>query len=118
MKVKDVQHGKTTRKSFARIEEILEMPNLLEVQKKSYEWFLAEGLREVFADVASITDYTGNLELSFLDYTMDEAPKYYVSKSARHATQHMQRRSRSVCVCATRRRARSRSRRSSWATSR
>ena len=48
MKVKDVQHGKTTRKSFARIEEILEMPNLIEVQKKSYEWFLDQGLREVF----------------------------------------------------------------------
>ena len=59
MKVKDVQHGKTTRKSFARIEEILEMPNLIEVQKKSYEWFLDQGLREVFDDTASITDYTG-----------------------------------------------------------
>ena len=80
MKVKDVQHGKTTRKSFARIEEILEMPNLIEVQKKSYEWFLAEGLREVFADAASITDYTGNLELSFLDYTMDEEPKYSIDE--------------------------------------
>ena len=57
MKVKDVQHGKTTRKSFARIEEILEMPNLIEVQKKSYEWFLDQGLREVFDDTASITDY-------------------------------------------------------------
>ena len=56
MKVKDVQHGKTTRKSFARINEILEMPNLIEVQKKSYQWFLDEGLREVFADTASITD--------------------------------------------------------------
>ena len=56
MKVKDVQHGKTTRKSFARIEEILEMPNLIEVQKKSYEWFLDQGLREVFDDTASITD--------------------------------------------------------------
>ena len=78
MKVKDVQHGKTTRKSFARINEILEMPNLIEVQKKSYQWFLDEGLREVFADTASITDYTGNLELSFLDYSMDEAPKYSV----------------------------------------
>ena len=87
MKVKDVQHGKTTRKSFARIEEILEMPNLIEVQKKSYEWFLAEGLREVFADTASITDYTGNLELSFLDYSMDEEPKYSIEEcKARDAT--------------------------------
>ncbi len=87
MKVKDVQQGKTTRKSFARINEILEMPNLIEVQKKSYQWFLDEGLREVFADTASITDYTGNLELSFLDYSMDEAPKYSVEEcKARDAT--------------------------------
>ncbi len=87
MKVKDVQHGKTTRKSFARINEILEMPNLIEVQKKSYQWFLDEGLREVFADTASITDYTGNLELSFLDYSMNEEPKYSVEEcKARDAT--------------------------------
>ena len=87
MKVKDVQHGKTTRKSFARIDEILEMPNLIEVQKKSYQWFLDEGLREVFADTASITDYTGNLELSFLDYSMDEEPKYSIEEcKARDAT--------------------------------
>ena len=85
--MKDVQHGKTTRKSFARINEILEMPNLIEVQKKSYQWFLDEGLREVFADTASITDYTGNLELSFLDYSMDEEPKYSVEEcKARDAT--------------------------------
>ena len=76
--VKDVYYGKTLRKSFARHEEILEMPNLLEVQKNSYQWFLDKGLREVFRDVASITDYAGNLELSFIDYTMDEAPKYDV----------------------------------------
>ena len=87
MKVKDVQHGKTTRKSFARIEEILEMPNLIEVQKKSYEWFLDQGLREVFDDTASITDYTGNLELSFLDFSMDEEPKYSIEEcKARDAT--------------------------------
>ncbi len=87
MKVKDVQHGKTTRKSFARINEILEMPNLIEVQKKSYQWFLDEGLCEVFADTASITDYTGNLELSFLDYSLDEEPKYSVEEcKARDAT--------------------------------
>ncbi len=87
MKVKDVRHGKTTRKSFARIEEILEMPNLIEVQKTSYQWFLDEGLREVFADTACITDYTGNLELTFLDYSMNEPPKYSVEEcKARDAT--------------------------------
>ena len=86
MMVKDVQHGKTTRKSFARIEEILEMPNLIEIQKKSYEWFLETGLREVFQDVSAITDYTGNLELTFLDYSLDE-PKYSIEEcKARDAT--------------------------------
>ena len=85
--VKDVYFGKTLRKSFARHEEILEMPNLLEVQKNSYQWFLETGLREVFKDVASITDYAGNLELSFIDYSMDEPPKYNVEEcKARDAT--------------------------------
>ena len=85
--VKDVYFGKTLRKSFARHEEILQMPNLLEVQKNSYQWFLDTGLREVFKDVASITDYAGNLELSFIDYSMDEPPKYNVEEcKARDAT--------------------------------
>ncbi|WP_297235280.1 DNA-directed RNA polymerase subunit beta [uncultured Flavonifractor sp.] len=85
--VKDVYFGKTLRKSFARHEEILQMPNLLEVQKNSYKWFLETGLREVFKDVASITDYAGNLELSFIDYSMDEPPKYNVEEcKARDAT--------------------------------
>ena len=85
--VKDVYYGKTLRKSFARYEEILDMPNLLEVQKNSYQWFLDTGLREVFKDVDSITDYAGNLELSFIDYSMDEKPKYDVEEcKARDAT--------------------------------
>ncbi|MEG2118778.1 MAG: DNA-directed RNA polymerase subunit beta, partial [Pseudoflavonifractor sp.] len=85
--VKDVYYGKTLRKSYARHAEVLEMPNLLEVQKNSYQWFLDKGLREVFKDVASITDYAGNLELSFIDYTMDEPPKYSVEEcKSRDAT--------------------------------
>ena len=78
--VKDVMYGKTPRKSFARYQEILEMPNLLEVQKTSYQWFLDTGLREVFKDVGPITDYAGNLELTFVDYSMDEKPKYDVEE--------------------------------------
>ncbi len=78
--VKDVYYGKTLRKSYARHEEILEMPNLLEVQKNSYQWFLDTGLQEVFRDVAAIGDYAGNLELSFIDFTMDEKPKYDVEE--------------------------------------
>ena len=67
MEIKDVKFGKTERKSYAKYQEILSMPYLLKIQKDSYNWFLNEGLREVFRDVAAITDYTGNLELTFLD---------------------------------------------------
>ena len=80
MQIKDVKFGKTERKSYAKYQEILSMPNLLKIQKDSYEWFLNEGLREVFRDVAAISDYTGNLELSFLDYSLDEKPKYTVEE--------------------------------------
>jgi len=84
---RDVIYGKTVRKSFAKSEVIQDMPNLLEIQKDSYKWFLDTGLREVFRDVAAITDYTGNLELTFLDYKMDEKPKYDVEEcKARDAT--------------------------------
>ena len=84
---KDKMYGKTLRKNFARHEESMEIPNLLELQKKSYRWFLDEGLQEVFTDVASITNYAGNLELSFIGYKMDEAPKYDVEEcKARDAT--------------------------------
>ena len=84
---KDKYYGKTVRKNFARHEEVVAMPNLLEIQKDSYKWFLETGLREVFSDVDVISDYAGNLELSFIDYTMDEKPKYDVEEcKARDAT--------------------------------
>ncbi|HPS76433.1 MAG TPA: DNA-directed RNA polymerase subunit beta, partial [Oscillospiraceae bacterium] len=84
---KDVLYGKTLRKSFARSQEIQDMPNLLEIQKNSYRWFLDTGLREVFKDVDVVTDYSGNLELSFVDYSMDEKPKYTIEEcKARDAT--------------------------------
>ena len=78
--VRDQLFGKTVRKSYAKYEEILEMPNMLKIQKDSYEWFLKEGLREVFKDVGSITDFSGKLELSFLDFSMDEKPKYTIEE--------------------------------------
>ena len=85
--VKDVMFGKTLRKSFAKYDEILEMPDLLRIQKDSYAWFLDEGLKEVFRDVDAITDYSGNLELTFLDFSMKEMPKYTVEEcKARDAT--------------------------------
>ena len=80
VKVKDVQLGKTTRKSFGKINEVMEMPNLIEVQKNSYRWFLDVGLKEVFRDISEIVDYSGNLVLEFIDYTMDEEPKYTVAE--------------------------------------
>ncbi len=84
---KEVLYGKTRRMSYARVDEIMEMPNLLEIQKSSYKWFLDTGLHEVFRDVDSVTDYTGNLELSFIDYSMDEPPKYSEEEcKARDAT--------------------------------
>ncbi|MCI9528432.1 MAG: DNA-directed RNA polymerase subunit beta [Angelakisella sp.] len=78
--VKPVQQGKTTRMSFARIDEVLGMPNLIEVQKNSYQWFLDEGLKAVFRDVSSITDYQGNLVLDFIGYRLDDKPKYTIAE--------------------------------------
>ncbi len=77
---KEIWYGKTLRRSFAKVQEVQDMPNLLEIQKDSYKWFLDTGLRDVFKDVAAIGDYTGNLELTFLDYKMDEPPKYSVEE--------------------------------------
>ncbi len=77
---KDKYYGKTLRKNFARYEEIMEMPNLLDIQKSSYRWFLEKGLREVFADVGAITDNSGTLELRFIDFSMSEPPKYDVEE--------------------------------------
>ena len=73
---KPVKLGKNIRQSFAHIDEVAEMPNLIEVQKNSYQWFLDEGLKAVFKDISSITDYQGNLQLDFIDFTLDDKPKY------------------------------------------
>ena len=79
MVIKPVKLGKTERMSFAKIDEVIDMPNLIEIQKKSYQWFLEEGLKEVFRDVSGITDYTGNFVLDFLDYELDvDHPNYSV----------------------------------------
>ena len=78
--VKPVKLGRNTRMSYSKIREALEMPNLIEVQKNSYQWFLDEGLREVFRDISPITDYTGNLILDFVDYSLDDTPKYSVEE--------------------------------------
>ena len=78
--VTEKQVGKNTRLSFGKINEVLQMPNLIEVQKNSYNWFRTEGLREVFRDVAAITDFNGNLQLSFIDFKIDDTPKYTIAE--------------------------------------
>jgi DNA-directed RNA polymerase subunit beta len=75
-----VQFGRRKRRSYARIREVLDIPNLIEIQQKSYEWFLEEGLREMFQDISPIQDFTGNLVLEFIDYSLGE-PKYTVDDS-------------------------------------
>ena len=72
--------GKNVRMNFGKINEVLEMPNLIEVQKNSYNWFREKGLKEVFRDVSSITDYNGNLVLNFVDYRIDDTPKYSIAE--------------------------------------
>ena len=78
--VKPVQMGKNTRMTFSKINEVIDMPNLIEIQKESYNWFVTKGLKEVFDDMSAITDYSGNLVLSFIDYHIDENPKYSVTE--------------------------------------
>ena len=76
-----VQVGKKVRMSYSKIDEVQDIPNLIELQKESYDWFLDEGLREVFADISPIEDYTGNLILEFVDFYLEETPKYDVEES-------------------------------------
>ena len=78
--VKPISLGNNTRMTFSKINEVIDMPNLIEIQKDSYKWFVEEGLKEVFRDMEAITDYSGNLQLSFIDYRFDENPKYDVGE--------------------------------------
>ena len=88
--VKPVQLGKNTRMSFSKINEVIDMPNLIEIQKDSYKWFVEEGLREVFDEMSSITDYTGNLVLDFIDYRMDSQPKYSVKEGFKRTLEYIE----------------------------
>ena len=80
VEVKDVKRGTRTRKSFGKIKEVMDMPNLIELQKKSFEWFATDGLREVFRDMSEITDFSGNLVLEFIGFRMDEPTKYPIEE--------------------------------------
>ena len=78
--VKPVKLGGNERMTFSKINEVIDMPNLIEIQKDSYKWFVEEGLKEVFRDMAAITDYSGKLQLSFVDYRLEDTPKYDVTE--------------------------------------
>ena len=80
MAPKKVMLGNNERMSFSKIKEVTEMPNLIEVQKNSYQWFIEKGLKEVFEEMSSITDYSENLQLDFIDYRLDDTPKYSVTE--------------------------------------
>ncbi len=80
LNVKEVKLGKTSRMSFAKIEEQLEAPDLIEVQKNSYNWFITDGLKEVFEELEPVTDYSGNLILEFIDFTLEKKPKYTIEE--------------------------------------
>ena len=80
MRIKHQQLGKNVRMSFAKIDEILEMPDLLEIQKKSYKWLVERGISEVLQDVSPIVDYSGNLVIEFVDFSIDQTPKYPVEE--------------------------------------
>ena len=81
MNLKEVKHEKCTRKTFSKIGDFVEMPNLIQVQKDSYNWFIEEGLGEVLKDISPIVDYSGNLVLEFLDYHMEEKTKYTMEEA-------------------------------------
>ena len=79
-RMRSVQLGNETRVSYSKIDEVLEIPNLIEIQKDSYQWFLKEGLKEVFDDVSPIVDYSGNLILEFIDFALESEPKYSIEE--------------------------------------
>ena len=81
MKIRDIQYEKASRKDFAKVGDFIEMPNLIKVQKDSYEWFLKEGLGEVLKDISPIEDYSGNLVLEFFDYYMEDKTKYSMEEA-------------------------------------
>ncbi len=81
MKIRDIQYEKASRKDFAKVGDFIEMPNLIKVQKDSYDWFIKEGLGEVLKDISPIEDYSGNLVLEFFDYYMEDKTKYSMEEA-------------------------------------
>ena len=92
-----LRFGDTTRMSYSKINEVLDMPNLIEVQKDSYQWFLKEGLKEVFEDISPITDFSGNLVLEFIDFTLDSEPKFSIEECKER--EDVYKRQQKACFC-------------------
>ena len=84
--VHPVKYGKRERMSFSRVDEVMSLPNLLDVQTSSYKWLIEEGLKEVFDDVSPIEDYSGNLILEFVDYHLSDEIKYDIDESKQRDT--------------------------------
>ena len=116
MRIKPQQLGKNVRMSFAKVDEILQMPDLLEVQKKSYEWLLEKGITEVLQDVSPIVNYSGNLAIEFTGFSIDETPKYPVEECKERDVNYAA--PLRVTVRLTNKPAKYRNRKSSWAISR
>ena len=89
--VHEVKNGKTSRMSFSKIEEIIDMPDLIEVQKSSYKWFLESGLKDVLSDISPIIDYSGNLMLEFVDYRLEDETKYTIEEAKERSTTYASR---------------------------
>ena len=89
--VHEVKNGKATRMSFSNIKEVIEMPDLIDIQKQSYEWFLKSGLKDVLSDASPITDFSGNLLLEFVDYRLEDETKYTIEEANERNTTYCSR---------------------------
>ena len=89
--VHEVKNGKAVRKSFSKIKEVIDMPDLIDIQKQSYEWFLKSGLKDVLSDASPITDFSGNLMLEFVDYRLEEETKYSIEEAKERNTSYSSR---------------------------
>ena len=89
--VHEVKNGKAKRMSFSKIKEVVDMPDLIDIQKQSYEWFLKNGLKDVLADASPITDFSGNLMLEFVDYRLESETKYTIEEAKERNTTYSSR---------------------------
>jgi DNA-directed RNA polymerase subunit beta len=89
--IHEVKNGKAKRMSFSKIKEVVEMPDLIDIQKQSYEWFLKSGLKDVLSDASPISDFSGNLLLEFVDYRLENETKYTIEEAKERNTTYSSR---------------------------